>query len=381
MMRNAILGKLALLLALLAAPAAAAGRLTAITSYARSHDFSGTILVKDRGRIVYSASFGLADRSFGVSNDRRTRFHIASITKLFASTLVMQEVEAGGLDLHRPILSYLPDYPGGGADRLTIHHLLNHTSGLRQYDWVAGLDEALEKGVPQYQLPQGPAARLERCCAGLLVHEPGAAFEYNNADYILLSHILERTTGRGFPTLLSERILQPLRLADTGIARQAELIPRLAPTYFYRADRKTWINDLPVYYENWDAAASMYSTVDDVMRFADALFGGRLVGPGTLRLMLTPGLDDYGYGLWSYTVARGGKRWRVAKRPGTMMGANAVLYRLIDRPATIVILANTNRVDLDVFAQYVADLLISASAPIPRPSSDGARSRRRNPPS
>ena len=74
--------------------------------------------------------------------------------------------------------------------------------------------------------------------------------------------------------------------------------------------------------------------------------------------LLTPGLDDYGYGLWSYSFTRGGRTWRVAKRPGSIMGANAVLYRLLDREITIVILANTNRADLDVFAQRIAEALV-----------------------
>jgi CubicO group peptidase (beta-lactamase class C family) len=115
---------------------------------------------------------------------------------------------------------------------------------------------------------------------------------------------------------------------------------------------------MPVYYENWWAAAGMYSSADDLRRFADALFGGRLLKPATLERMLRPGLDDYGYGLWSYRVVRGGHSHRVAKRPGRIMGANAVLYRLLDRPATIVLVANSNRTDLDILAQHIADLLM-----------------------
>jgi D-alanyl-D-alanine carboxypeptidase len=363
-MRNFLLRNLAAALLLLLPGALVAGAPVAtdpIASYARAHEFSGTILVRERGRIVYARSFGLADRAFAIGADRRTRFRVASITKLFASVLVLQEVEAGRLELRRPIKTWLPDYPGGGADRVTIHHLLNHTSGIAQYDRVASLDDALEKGLPQYQLPQTPASLLARCCSGPLVREPGTAFDYNNADYIVLARILERTTGRSFEALLGDRILHPLGLANTGIAHQETVIPRLAPTYYYREDKKVWMNDIPAYFQNWDAAGAMYSTADDLMIFADALFGGRLLKPESLRLMLTPGLDDYGYGLWSYSVTRGGRSWRVAKRPGSIMGANAMLYRLIDRPATVVILANTNKADLDVLAQRIGDLLIAGA--------------------
>lgn len=74
--------------------------------------------------------------------------------------------------------------------------------------------------------------------------------------------------------------------------------------------------------------------------------------------LLKPGLDDYGYGLWSYTFKRNGQEFRVAKRPGSSMGANACLYRLLDRDTTIILLANTNKTDLDVFAQRIADVLV-----------------------
>jgi hypothetical protein len=74
--------------------------------------------------------------------------------------------------------------------------------------------------------------------------------------------------------------------------------------------------------------------------------------------LLTPALDEYGYGLWSYSFERGGRRYRVAKRPGSIMGANAVLYRLLDLDATVILLANTNRTDLDQFAQRIANVLV-----------------------
>lgn len=329
-----------------------------ITAYAQEHDFSGTILVVEQGRILYRRSFGLAERAFAVRATDSTRYRVASITKLFTSVLVLQLVDQGRIALDAPVSTYLPDYPGAGADRITVHHLLNHTSGLPQYDQVASLQEALENGIEQYQRPQTAAQLLDRCCTAAPVRDPGSGFDYNNADYILLGRIVERVSGLSYEELLRERILRPLGLADTGIAYQHAVLPRLAPTYYYRSETNALINDLPGYHQNWDAAGAMYSTAADLRTFADALFGGTLLQRETLERMLTPGLDDYGYGLWSYSFTRGGLRHRVAKRPGRIMGANVVLYRLIDRDATVVILANTNRADLDVFAQRIADRLV-----------------------
>jgi D-alanyl-D-alanine carboxypeptidase len=329
-----------------------------IEAFARTSDFSGTILVRERGRTPYSRSFGLADRAFAVPAAADTRYRVASITKLFTAVLILQLAQEGRLDLDAPLRAALPDYPGGAADRVTIHHLLSHTSGIAQWDTVGSYQEAVANGIETYQRPLTPEALLARCCSGPLAREPGRTFDYNNADYFVLGRIVERLTGKSFEAALTERILAPLGLRDTFMAHWDAIPLRLAPTYFWRGDLRVLVSDMPVYWENGYAACGMISTAPDLAAFADALHGGRLLRAEMLRRLLTPGLDDYGYGLWSYSFTRNGRTYRVAKRPGSVMGANAVLYRLLDRDVTIVLLANTNRADLDVFAQRIAEALI-----------------------
>jgi CubicO group peptidase (beta-lactamase class C family) len=126
------------------------------------------------------------------------------------------------------------------------------------------------------------------------------------------------------------------------------------------------MNDLPFYFQNWDAAGGLYSSAADLLVFADGLYGGKLIGARSLERMLQPGLDDYGYGLWSFSFEAGGRRHRVGKRPGSIMGSNAQLYRLIDSQATVVILANTNRADLDQFAQRIGEQLAGGAEAPPK---------------
>jgi len=354
-----------LLLLGLAAPAAARPAPSplgaTVNGFAREHDFSGTILVRERGYTLYSRAFGLADRANAVPAAMNTRYRIASITKLFTAVLILQLAQEGRLDLNAPLRAALPDYPGEGAERVTVRQLLNHTSGIAQWDRVGSYQEAFRDGIEYYQRPLSAEALLARCCSGPLAREPGQAFDYNNADYVVLGRIVERLTGKPFEDALAERILRPLGLDDTGMARWDRIVERLAPTYFWRDDTRALVAEMPFYWENSYAAGGMYSTAADLALFADALYGGdRLLRPDLRQQLLTPGLDDYGYGLWSYSFTRGGRTWRVAKRPGSIMGANAVLYRLLDRNATIVILANTNRTDLDVFAQRIADALVGS---------------------
>jgi D-alanyl-D-alanine carboxypeptidase len=325
-----------------------------IAEHARTHDFHGTIAVQKSGRIILARSYGMANLEHQRPNLTRTRYKIASITKLFTATLILQLRDQGKLDLGQPIRTYLPDYAGEGADKVNVHQLLNHTSGLPNFDQVKDAQTAIDHGIPTYQTPYSSDQLLAKFCSGNLVHAPGKAFDYNNCDYIVLGKIIERLHGKPYAQVLKERILQPLEMHDTDMLKQSDVIPGLANTYFLRDDLKALAPDLPVYPENWYAAGAMYATAGDLLKFSSALFAPTLISKESLALLLTPGLDDYGYGLWTYSTRMDGASHRVAKRPGQIMGTGTQLYRLLDHDITIVILSNVGNTDLDEFVAGIA---------------------------
>lgn len=353
-MKRQFLSFAALLLAL-PAPGIAQSASTArfVEQYAREHNFSGSVLVAQKGRITLERSFGFADRAFRVPNTARTRFKIASITKTFTAVLVLQLVEEGRIDLQQPINRYLPEYRGPGTERITIHQLLNHTSGLVNFDQVKSAEDAIQHGLPQYQLPQTTGQLLARAAGTTLASAPGTKFDYNNGDYLLLGRVVEVLCGQPFAEVLRTRILQPLGMRTSGMVVQSEIVDSLAMTYFVRPGSTALSNDLPVYPENWGAAGAMYSTPRELATFADALFGLRLLKKSSLELMMRPGLDDYGYGAWSYTSKFGDRTWHVFKRPGQIMGAQAQLYHIVEPDITIVLLANAGTTDLDEFVARI----------------------------
>ena len=224
-----------------------------IAEYAKEHNFNGSILVQKGGSTTYAKSFGLANRSFQVPNTNQTRYWIASITKLFTAALILGLHEQGKVDLQKTIGTYLPDYSGEGAGKVTLHQLLNHTSGLANFDTVKDIETALKSGIPNYQTPYTSDQLLAKYCSGKLVSTPGKVFDYNNADYIILGKIVERVYGKPYEQVLRERILQPLKLESTGMLHQSDIVVGLADTYFFRDDLKALVNDLPVYPENWSA--------------------------------------------------------------------------------------------------------------------------------
>lgn len=337
-------------------PAFAAGEealAKAIADRAASKSFSGTILVARGGKPVYRGAFGHAELAFGAPCAIDTRYRIASITKLFTATLILRLEAQGKLGLDRTIRTCLPRYTGEGADKVTIRQLLNHTSGIANFDTVTSYEAAVRDGIPSYQLPQSSDALLDKFASGKLVREPGKAFEYNNADYIILGKIVEALTGLDYDAALRREITGPLGLGETGLLFQNRVMPRLASTYFQNGEQPL-INDMPVYMENWYAAGGMYSTVTDLLGFANGLYGGKLIARPQLDALLTPGLDDYGFGLWIASLKVGEKRHRFAQRPGSIMGANATLLHFPDDALTIVILANTNKADIDAFGFHIA---------------------------
>ena len=112
--------------------------------------FNGTVLVAEGGEVVYAEGVGEADKSWGIPNTTETTFRIASLTKQFTAALVLQLVETGEIDLDAPISTYLPDYPAAQADRVTVHHLLSHTSGVPEHTTRPDMEEIMRRS---YAIP------------------------------------------------------------------------------------------------------------------------------------------------------------------------------------------------------------------------------------
>lgn len=332
---------------------------TYIDSVAKKNNFNGTILIEQGSKTVYKKSFGFANLPFKVPSTVDTRYKIASITKAFTAVLILQLYEEGKISLDRTISAYLPEYKGDGGKIVTIKELLNMTSGMHNMDDGLSLESAVKNGMPQYQKPYTTSEMLAKFCSDTLVAKPGTVFDYNNADYIILGKIIEKISGKTFGESLREKILAPLQMNNTGLLSQQDIIGKLADTYFYRDDIKKLVNDFPVYIDNWYAAGAMYSTVDDILKFSDALFNGILLKQKTLNEMFTPGLGEYGYGVWVYKDYEiHHKMYTIVKRPGLIMGAQGMLFHILGNGTTIIILCNTNTVNLDNFTADIANRII-----------------------
>jgi CubicO group peptidase (beta-lactamase class C family) len=330
-----------------------------IADHTAEFNFHGTILVEMDGKILHHASYRLANYTFEVPNHNDTRYKVASITKSFTAVLVLMLAEDGKLALDAPVATYLPDYTGEGADRATLHHLLTHTSGRKNME-TFGVEMFTKPWSSVYGKPHSVDQIVREYCSGPLVDEPGTSFDYDNGEFILLGQVIEAVTGKTYLEVLRERILVPLELDDSGMLDHAEVVPGLADTYSWNRDAQQLDKDSPMYIENWGAAGAMYSTVGDLSRFTKALFDFDLITFESLDLMLTPFLEEYGYGLWIRELTFGNESFRYAVRYGRIRGANAVLVRHLDVDLTIIILANTTRTDMGYFASRINEVLLGS---------------------
>ncbi|MEB2776623.1 serine hydrolase domain-containing protein [Algoriphagus sp. D3-2-R+10] len=187
-----------------------------LDSFTNHTNFNGTILINQDSKTIYHKSFGLANFEFEVPTNIKTKFKIASITKLFTSVLAMQLVEGGKIELNGKIKTYLPDYTGEGGEKVIVHQLLNHTSGLVNIDTISSMESALTSGIPLYQSPQSSDQLLSDFCSGNLVNEPRKVFGYNNADYIVLGKIIEKIYAKTYEQAIVENILMPIQMKNTG---------------------------------------------------------------------------------------------------------------------------------------------------------------------
>jgi len=212
--------------------------------------------------------------------------------------------------------------------------------------------------MEELQMPHSIDEIISKYYSGELVNEPGKVFNYSNGEYIILGKIIEKIYGKSFEDVLRQQITNPLGMNCSGLLFQYRIIDNLSDSYFTMNDSIGLVNDLPVYIQNWYSAGAMYSNTSDLSKFSDALFSIKLLKTKTLDLLLQPGLDKYGFGIWVYDIGIKDKTYKVIKRPGDIMGAQTMFIYLPDKKLSIIILANTDAVNLDDFSSEIIKQLI-----------------------
>jgi CubicO group peptidase (beta-lactamase class C family) len=324
--------------------------------------FNGSALVAENGKVIYKGGFGLANMEWNIPNTPDTKFRLGSITKQFTAMLTLQLVEQGKIKLDGKLSEYLPDYRKDIGEKVTIHHLLTHTSGIPSYTSQPGFLQNVSRN------PYKVADFVKQYASGNLEFEPGTKYSYNNSGYFLLGAIVERVTGKTYEQALKEMIFDKVGMKNSGYDLHDPLIPKRASGYAKMASGygNAAYLDMSIPY----AAGSMYSTVEDLYLWDQALYTDKLLTPASKELMYKPFLENYAYG-WIVRDAS----FKVKDQPvpiithgGGINGFTTTIVRFPNEKNLIVILDNTGSQNLNQLSNSIAKIIYDQPYDLPKMS-------------
>ncbi|RUA10853.1 serine hydrolase domain-containing protein [Flagellimonas hadalis] len=249
------------------------------------------VLVSKKGKPVYQKAFGLSNLESKTPMVTNNVFQLGSITKQFTAMAILMLVQDKKLDLHDTLNKFLPDYPDGKS--ITIHHLLTHTSGIRDFTKIKGLNDIATEELSAKEL-------VDFFKDGPKDFPPGEKFEYCNAGYMLLGYIIELVSGKSYGDFVKENIFDRLKMDNSYYASHQKIIPDRA--WGYDQKDSTYVNTRYISFSIPYAAGSLMSTVDDMLKWQEALNNNVLINEELTKKAFTNHTlnngeqIEYGYG-------------------------------------------------------------------------------------
>jgi CubicO group peptidase (beta-lactamase class C family) len=299
-----------------------------VQTYVQNKTFMGAVLVARGSDVILSKGYGSANLEWDLPNTPATKFRLGSITKQFTAASILLLEERGKLSLDDPIKKHMPDAPAAW-DAITIFNLLTHTSGITNFT-----------ALPDYKslkLDEMPVAKtIVTVRDKPLDFVPGEKMSYSNSGYLVLGHVIERITGASYEKFVTDNIFTPLGMKDSGYDSNKTVIARRAAGYMPSPAGP--VNAGFVHMSIPHAAGALYSTTEDLLRWEQGLFGGKVITPASLAKMTTPFKGDYALGVVVQTAS--GRK--VVQHGGGIDGFNTFLAYYPDDKLTVAVLANLN---------------------------------------
>jgi len=320
--------------------------------------------VAESNKVIFKKGYGMANFEWNIPNAPDTRFRLGSITKQFTAAVILQLVDEGKLKLDDKLSQFVPDYPQKTAGQVTVHHLLTHTSGIPSYTSFPNFFRDKSRD------PYRPLELVKLWRDMDLEFEPGSKMRYNNSGYHLLGVIIEKVTGKTYAQAVEERILRPLGMTASGYDLHTPIQAKRAGAYQMTLDgvENAPYLDMTIPY----AAGSLYSTVEDLFTWDQALYAGKALPAKTRDKMVTPFLDNYAYGLVARKGQAGDRSYSILGHGGGIPGFSTVMERMVEDRHLIVLLNNTGGARLGEMSQGIQNILYGAPLTPPKKPSAAA---------
>ncbi len=287
--------------------------------------FSGTVLITRNDSVLLQKAYGYANYEWKIQTTANTKFSLASVSKQFTAAAILQLAERKLLSVDDKLNKYFPGFPKG--DQITLHMMLSHMSGLPM-----DFDELY---LNQVSLTQDKV--LDYIAQKGLLFTPGEQTAYSNIGYYLLARIIEKVSGKSYSIYLKENIFDPLKMNDTGVITNEEVITNMADRYI-KKDKSYSKNP----YINWSfniGHDGIYSTVNDLFQWDKALYGKAILGKKMKKLMFTSyNEQNFGYGFLINPFYNHGHR--LIAHDGGFFGAMTSFNRFTDDGLLVVVLSN-----------------------------------------
>jgi len=307
---------------------------------------ASVVVIRD-GEVIVRRAYGMADLERRVSATPETDYRLASVSKQFTAMAVMLLAKDGKLRYDQPVRDFLPELPAA-TRAVTVRHMLNHTSGLWDYEDL----------VPESRTTQLDDRDVVSLLGSKdsLYFSAGSEYRYSNSGYVLLGMIVARVSGMTLPQFLRARIFEPLGMhASVAHVEGSDTVPRRA--FGYSPSGGTFVQTDQSVTSATLGDGGIYTNIDDLTSWDQALERNTLVDSATMRLATTPpqlpagAATEYGFG-WFIDRYRGERRWR---HTGETSGFRNAILRFPERRLTIVILTNRSSGEPQAIAERIAD--------------------------
>jgi CubicO group peptidase (beta-lactamase class C family) len=336
------------------------------SDYAKSDSAGCSLGIYRDGSIAYEHGYGMASLELSVPITPQTVFDIGSTSKQFTAFSILLLQQKGKLSVDDDIRKFMPEIPDYGH-RITLHHLMTHTSGMRDY---AGLFDLA--GIPEQNLTNDQDAVDLIVRQKALNFNPGDEWDYSNTGFFLLSQVVKRVTGKTLRDFEQENIFTPLGMTSTQIFNDHTLIiPHRATGYSYDRERKAFGVEMSNFEQTGDG--SIQTTVEDLRKWDENFYNAKVGGPDLIKQMQVVGKlnngEEHGYAAGLEITKYRGQP--VVRHGGAWAGYRAELMRFPQQHTSIAVLCNVAQSVPETRANRVADVVLSgALGPMPEKRAD-----------